>query len=37
MKLPEYVTKAEVQKVCKALGLRDWTKITKPIKRYSLE
>ena len=30
MKLPEYVTKGEVQKVCKALGLRDWTKITKP-------
>ncbi|MBI5203320.1 MAG: hypothetical protein HZA11_00210 [Nitrospirae bacterium] len=30
MKLPEYVTKAEVKKVCKALGLRDWTKITKP-------
>lgn len=30
MKLPEYVTKAEVQKVCKALGLRDWTKIIKP-------
>ncbi|MEK6583209.1 MAG: DUF5661 family protein [Nitrospirota bacterium] len=27
MKLPEYVTKAEVQKVCKALGLRDWTMI----------
>lgn len=30
MKLPEYVTKAEVKRVCKALGLRDWTKITKP-------
>lgn len=30
MKLPEYVTKAEVQRVCRALGLRDWTKITKP-------
>ncbi|KAF0146106.1 MAG: hypothetical protein FD156_474 [Nitrospirae bacterium] len=30
MKLPEYVTKAEVQRVCKALGLRDWTKIKEP-------
>lgn len=30
MKLPEYVTKAEVKKVCKALGLRDWTKIKEP-------
>jgi len=30
MKLPEYVPKSEVQRVCKALGLRDWTKIKKP-------
>ena len=30
MKLPEYITKEEVQKVCKELNLRDWTKITKP-------
>jgi len=30
MRLPEYITKAEVQRVCKALGLRDWSKITKP-------
>lgn len=30
MKLPEYVTKGEVKRVCKALGLRDWAKITKP-------
>jgi len=30
MKLPEYVTVAEVKRVCKELGLRDWTKITKP-------
>ena len=30
MKLPEYVTKAEVQRVCRALGLRDWTKIKEP-------
>lgn len=26
MKLPEYVTKAEVQRVCAALGISDWTK-----------
>jgi hypothetical protein len=25
MKLPEYVTKAEVKKVCKDLGLKDWS------------
>lgn len=25
MKLPEYVTKAEVKKVCKQLGLKDWS------------
>jgi hypothetical protein len=25
MKLPEYVSKAEVKKVCKELGLRDWS------------
>jgi hypothetical protein len=25
MKLPEYVTKAEVKKACKALGLKDWS------------
>lgn len=25
MKIPEYVTVEEVQRVCKALGLRDWT------------
>ncbi len=29
MKLPEYVTRKEVQRVCKALGLRDWTAIKK--------
>ena len=34
MKLPEYVSKAEVKKVCKELGLKDWsvrkdTKVTK--------
>lgn len=30
MKLPEYVTAAEVRRVCKELGFRDWSKITKP-------
>lgn len=30
MKLPEYITVEEVQKVCKELKLRDWTKIIKP-------
>ena len=29
MKLPEYVTVKEVKRVCKALGLRDWTAIKK--------
>ena len=28
MNIPEYITKTEVQKVCKELGLRDWTIIT---------
>ena len=27
MKLPEYITQAEVKKVCKELGIRDWTKL----------
>lgn len=30
MQLPEYVTQEEVQKVCKALKLSDWTKIKEP-------
>jgi len=25
MKLPEYISKAEVKRVCKELGLRDWS------------
>ncbi len=29
MKIPEYVTKKEVQRVCKALGIRDWTILKK--------
>ena len=28
MQLPEYITKAEVQRVCKELGLSDWTALT---------
>ena len=31
MKLPEYVTVEEVKKVCKAIGLSDWSKKTDPI------
>ena len=30
MKLPEYVTIDEVKRVCKAIGLSDWTKKTNP-------
>ncbi len=30
MKLPEYVTKQEVQRVCRELKLSDWTKIKEP-------
>ena len=30
MKITEYVSKEEVQRVCLELGLRDWTKLTKP-------
>ena len=30
MKLPEYVTIQEVRRVCKELGIRDWTKMKKP-------
>jgi hypothetical protein len=30
MNLPEYVSKEEVKRVCKEIGLRDWTKIEKP-------
>lgn len=35
MKLPEYVSKSEVQRVCRELNLQDWTKLTEP--RISLE
>jgi hypothetical protein len=30
MKLPEYITKKEVQRVCKELGFKDWTAMKKP-------
>ncbi len=30
MKKIEYLSKEEVKKVCKALKIRDWTKIKKP-------
>jgi len=30
MEIPEYVSKEEVQHVCNQLGIRDWTKLTKP-------
>ena len=30
MKLPEYITTAEVRKVCKEIGIRDWTKLKEP-------
>ena len=28
MQLPEYISKAEVQRVCRELGIRDWTALT---------
>jgi len=30
MKLKEYVTREEVRRVCKALKIRDWTRLKKP-------
>ena len=30
MKLPEYITTADVRKVCKEIGIRDWTKSKEP-------
>ena len=30
MKITEYVSKEEVQRVCQELGLQDWTKLMKP-------
>jgi hypothetical protein len=28
MEYPEYISKEEVQRVCRELGIRDWTKLT---------
>ncbi|HLE50737.1 MAG TPA: DUF5661 family protein [Anaerolineales bacterium] len=30
MQLPQYITPAEVQRVCHELGLRDWTELKEP-------
>lgn len=30
MQLPEYITAAEVKRVCNEIGLRDWSKIAEP-------
>jgi hypothetical protein len=30
MQLPEYITKEEVQKICKEIKISDWTKIKEP-------
>jgi hypothetical protein len=31
MQLPQYITTAEVQRVCRELGLRDWTELKEPM------
>jgi len=31
MKVPEYITKEEVQRVCRELGLQDWSVLKEPI------
>jgi hypothetical protein len=31
MKMPEYITKEEVQRVCREPGLRDWSTLKEPI------
>ena len=30
MKVPEYITKQEVKRICNELKIRDWTKLKKP-------
>jgi hypothetical protein len=30
MKLPPYITSEEVRKICKEMGIRDWTKLKDP-------
>jgi len=31
MKIPEYVTAQEVRRVCRELGIRDWSRLRKPV------
>jgi len=31
MKLPDYITVDEVKRVCKELGIRDWTSLKEPV------
>jgi len=31
MNLPDYVSKKEVQRVCRELGFRDWTELKTPV------
>ena len=31
MKIPEYVTAQEVRRVCRELGIRDWSRLKKPV------
>lgn len=33
MELPEYITNEEVRRVCKDIGIRDWTKLKDPITK----
>jgi hypothetical protein len=35
MNIPEYISKEEVQRICRELGIQDWTKLTEP--RVSLD
>ena len=37
MKLPDYVTKDEVKRVCKELGVRNWTALKKVAPRVSVK
>ena len=30
MRLPEYISKEEVQRICQELGIQDWTKLSEP-------
>ena len=33
MRVPEYISKDEVRRVCKELGFRDWAELTEPLVR----